>query len=310
MATKSSNTIGNPWHDEKGQFTSETSGNNFDNFDSISNNLETNDDFFDVDDVDSFLNSFLFDVDEETLPVFENSKEASEYLGSLLNKSPEVFDLGKDKDFINASVECITNVYKKFPKCFDNLEVFGNTKKSFQRARNILYDKFYGMVEKDKPYLSANSIIYITEKIVKKNLRFGSGVGAKTWRDSKAILFNKNGMEHIRQCDFSKDIHKHLRSVPPEKWAIYHEIGHLISNFVESRKKYDKMLIFRQESILYHSEEITKYGKSYGSTGKGELKYEFFSECFADYMCFGENARNVSKQAVSLMEKLYEESSK
>ena len=262
--------------------------------------------------------------------VSKDTKEAQDWANQNIFGGKDVVRYGNNLEFANCANEALQNVYKQYPAVFEKVRVFGIGKENLERFhKDIVFNNILPQLKKNNPDKSeAELIIYAykaldnvpykhnptkkgywhnkkTENIGIAKIITETFIGGTTAGDSSSVVFNPyfKSNDDFKNLDNSRNIHLHLRAVPPEKWTIYHEIGHLISNYVASHGNISAMHAFRNESIANHSDEITRYGKS-------DKVNEFFSEAFADYMCFGDKARDVSKEAVKLMEKLYGESSK
>ena len=301
MATKSSNTYGNPWHDDKGQFTSKNGADmSNDNLLEIFN-IESND--FDENDASMWLD--VFDEDTDIAIEFKQSlnvDEAMELADKLIGSKIAFYDKN-DLEYANCMNEALFKVHKKYSKIFDDIHFFGNTEECLSMTINFIGDlqkKLCGELGK-----------YLFEKQM-KNMKWDvggdKGTGAITissanWPGS-AIVMNPFNKKVTIGCDFSSQIHKNLKNDVKLMYPIYHEMGHLCSAFLKKRNKINEIHKIRANMLVHREDYDFTWYAIHGPID------EFFSEAFADVMCFGENAREKNKQVVALWDKLYEESTK
>lgn len=307
MATKSQNTQGNPWHDEDGKFTSKTGG--------VVDNTENAE--FDVDNPDAFLSSFDADNPDDFLSSFEEEQpkqpklveykiassveEAEEIANAILGKEAAFYDK-LDLEYANQINKCLYNVHQKYPKIFEKFNYIGNTPEVLLKCEN--------MIVKTMPNQYYAKVVSDNFKHISWGKKTGYGTGAITVYSAltgdQGIVLNPYNKNVTMGCDFSGQIHKHIKLEEKRLYPIYHELGHVCSNFLKQNGKIGEMMSFRKIVLgLYKlsDHEFTKYAAVGG-------KDEFFSEAFADVMCFGDKARPRNKQAVELWEELYDEITK
>lgn len=300
MATKSSNTIGNPWHDSDGKFTSQ--GGASTSNDDLLEIFAIDNEGFDENNADAWLDMFDDNIGAVEFKKSANVGEAIELANNLLGSNVAYYD-ENDLEYANYMNEALFNVHKKYPKIFEGMHFFGNSEECLSKTVN-----FIGDLQKQ---VAGDLSKYLFEKRMKNmewDIGNNKGVGAITlssvqWPQT-AIVMNPFNKKVTMGCDFSSQIHKNLKTDVKLMYPIYHEIGHLCSAFLKRNNNINDIYKMRANMLGHREDYDFTWYAIHGPIG------EFFSEAFADVMCFGDKAREKNKQIVALWDKLYEESTK
>ncbi len=310
---------GNPYHDEEGKFTSK---------DGVNSKIESESTDFDIDNIDSFLDSFDFEEEASITDYkeFDNVLDAQNFANKLLGKDVIFYDeskLAMANDFNKA----LFDIKADFPKAIDTITFMTNrADKIKEYTKNVLEEAYTNFVLEEinknsylaslpnDNFLKKATIDKYVNLIKKKNnftsksywynVKHSHGIevsnsmcGGVTNSLTNAIALNPYNTEEEINDRFSNTI-KGEENKNGIKWTCYHELGHIVSNsllkVIDGEEKQRIVKIFRKARDEYHT---TYYGRT--------SYQEFISEAFSDCYLHGEKARSFHKEIFKVVKQLY-----
>lgn len=337
MATKSNNTIGNPYHADNGQFTSPD--------DNISSNkkisLKANVDLSNISQVlQNNNNSAVGLVDTKTPLTLPISVQDAEMQGNRILGSKNVVGYADDTDLkvAHSFNQGLQDVCRDFSKVFDNEQlylygtenkrIFGDKQQARQDEQKLIQDILSRpiYVQKLKDLGLDVSVIMdtMTYSLHKKKKDFGEdpekGCGGFTsmtdYDDKKHVLNTYNVIKF--NTHYSRDLQKwekypkiaiqngHFLPIGDKNGAYMvavHELGHhVFEKLVDLMSKDEKdtlrqLVDAKNINHLYKTKEISGYAMT--------SRHEHIAECFANVYCLGDKATTHNKKIFNFLKNVY-----